>query len=345
MKVEPNDSDIKHQTSSIKHQTSSLISEAIDKNFPVAIMTRAAEYLWRNNMQAEATLLARNITERARGLLPAYIISMRCALYANDKTWALASTEKAIQSALQPLPEFYEKLVTLKVTDGNISTEPNMVDALRNLRRSDPDNPKWAQMLGYIRFQRGGWEVVDAMVQMQSAINNGATNQMPYIIASEASRLLENYDRAADILKQGLKHHPNNQVLLNNLAFTLSYSPKHRNALTSMIPMLKGMAHANPQIKDTLAVVYLKTGDLNSAQKTLAEIITHAEPGSPIWFRSKMHLAEIAIKQERKRDAMAILKGLLKNLKEIPNEDIMAANALLTQITEGPAGEHQIQKD
>lgn len=101
-----------------------------------------------------------------------------------------------------------------------------------------------------------------------------------------------------------------------------------------MIPTLEKMAKDNPQIKDTLAVVYLKTGNLNSAQKTLTKILEHAQPGSPIWFRAKIHLAEIAIKQGAKRDAASILKGILKNLKEIPNEDIMDANALLSQITE-----------
>jgi len=322
------------KASNIEHQASPIISEAINKNFPPAIITRASEYLWRNNMRTEATRLARSITQQARGLLPAYIISMRCALYANDEEWALLSTEKAIASALKPLPEFYENFVTLKTSDGDIDTEPDMVNALRNLRKSDPENPKWAQMLGYIRFQRGGWEIVDAMTQMQSAINNGATNVSPYLIASEASRLLQNYDRAADILNQGLKHHPNNQILINNLAFTLTYVPKHRDELIAMIPKIKHMAQTNPQIKDTLAIIYLRTKDLDSAQKTITEILTNTQQGSSIWFRAKTHLAEIAWKRGQKRDASAILRDLFKNLKHISDENIMEANKLLSEITE-----------
>ena len=313
---------------------SKTISEAIDKQMPPATLTRAGEYLWRSGMRPEAVRLARNITGRARGLLPAYIFTMRCALYEKDEKWALQCTKEAIQSALQPLPEFYENLVNLKVADGKIDTEPDMVNALRNLRKTDPDNPAWAQMLGYIRFQRGGWEIVDAMFQMQSAINNGATNPVPYLIASEASRLLRNYDRAIDILHQGLKHNPDNYILINNLAFTMTHSPKYVDDAAAMIPLLKQLSVANPQIKDTLAAVYIHTSRLDSAIDTIKSILNNTRPGSPIWFRAKTHLAEIAWLRGQKADAVALLNGLLKNLKQIPDEDILRTNALLTKINE-----------
>jgi tetratricopeptide (TPR) repeat protein len=313
---------------------SKTISEAIEKQMPPAILTRAGEYLRRNNMHTEAVRLARNISGRARGLLPAYIFTMRCALYEKDEKWALQCTKNAIQSALHPLPEFYENLVNLKVADGKIDTEPDMINALCNLRKTDPDNQAWAQMLGYIRFRRGGWEIVDAMFQMQSAINHGATNPAPYLIASEASRLLRNYDRAIDILHQGLKHNPDNSALINNLAFTMTHSPKYIDDVAAMIPQLQQLAEDNPQIKDTLAAVYIHTSKLDSAMDTIKSILNDTHPGSPIWFRAKTHLARIARLRGQNAEAIALLNGLLKNLKQIPDEDILRANALLTQIKE-----------
>jgi tetratricopeptide (TPR) repeat protein len=308
------------------------VTEAIEKKFPPAALTRAGEYLRRNNMADAAIPLARDVTERSRGLLPAYIFAMHCALSEKDEKWALECTKKAIESSLRPLPEFYENLVNLKTSDGKIDTESDMVDALRNLRKTDPDNQAWAQMLGYIRFKRGGWEIVDAMSQMQAAINNGATNSVPYLIASEASRLLRNYDRAADILRQGLKHNPNSAILINNLAFTLSYSPKNIDEAVSMIPQLLQLSKDNTQIKDTIATIYLRKGNLDASQKIISSILKTSDPGSPAWFKAKIHLAEIASLRGQKNEAVAILTGILKNLNGISDEDVMTANALLSQI-------------
>jgi exosortase/archaeosortase family protein len=310
----------------------SSVTEALEADLPPATLTRAGEYLWRGNMKEEAARIARSITERARGLLPSYILAIRCALHERDEDWALLSTEKAIEAALQPLPEFYENLVALKAADGVIDTDPDMVNALRKLRKSDPDNPVWPQMLGYIRFHRGGWEIIDALFEMNVAIAGGATNRTPYLIASEVSRLLRNYDRAADILNHGLQHSPGHPALLNNLAFTLSQNTKRLSEAVALIPDLLRMSKTDPQIKDTLAAVYIATGRLDEAQKTVTSILRETEPGSPLRFRGNMLLSEIAWKQGRPREARGLLERLLKSSKNIPDEDILAANALLAQV-------------
>ena len=57
-----------------------------------------------------------------------------------------------------------------------IDVDPEMIEALQNLRREEPSNPLWAEMLGYVRFRRGGWEIVDALSQMTDALSRGAQN-------------------------------------------------------------------------------------------------------------------------------------------------------------------------
>jgi len=308
------------------------VTEALDSAFPAAALTRAGEFLWRTGRRDEAARIARDLTERARGLLPSYVLAMRAALHARDEDWALRSTEKAIAAALQPLPEFYENLVSLKSADGEIATDPDMVNALRNLRKSDPDNPIWPQMLGYIRFQRGGWEIIDAMFEMNVAIAGGATNRAPYLIASEVSRLLQNYDRAADLLSQGLQHSPGHPALVNNLAFTLSHDAERLGEAVALLPALHELAKSDPRIRDTLAVVYLRAGKLDDAHRTVTAMLRDADPGSPLWFRGNMHLAEIAWQRGHRRDARNQLEGLLKSAKRIPDEDVLAANALLAEV-------------
>ncbi|MBT3193666.1 MAG: archaeosortase/exosortase family protein [Verrucomicrobia bacterium] len=311
---------------------SSTVTEALASEFPPATLTRAGEYLWRANMRDEATRIARSITERARGLLPSCIFMIRCALYEEDEDWALLCTEKAIAAALRPLPEFYENLVTLKAADGIIDTDPDMVNALRNLRKSDPTNQIWPQMLGYIRFQRGGWEIIDALFEMNVAIAGGATNRTPYLIASEVSRLLQNYDRAADILAQGLEHSPEHPALLNNLAYTLSQSNRRLDEAMALVPDLLSLADDNPQIRDTLAAVYIAGGKLDEAQLLAASILRDTEPGSPLWFRGNLFVAEIAWKRGKPREARSLLEGLLKSSRGVPDEDILAANTLLAKV-------------
>jgi tetratricopeptide (TPR) repeat protein len=309
-----------------------MVTEALDADMLPATLTRAGEYLWRLGVRDAACRLARYVTPRARGLLPAYVLAIRCALYEQDEVWALECTQQAINSALQPLPELYRNLVALKMADGEMDTDPDMVNALRNLRKADPDNPIWPQMLGYIRFQRGGWEIIDALVEMNVAIAGGATNRVPYLIASEVSRLLQNYGRAADILKKGLQHNPGTPVLINNLAYTLSHDADQIADAVKLIPQLERLVGRDPRIRDTLAVVYLRSGRLDEAHAMIKEMLTDSKPASPLWFRANMHLAEIAWLRGNTRQAKAQLENLIKSSRNIPDEDILAANALLARV-------------
>lgn len=309
-----------------------MVAEALNKKFTPDIITRAGEYLWRGGMHAQANKLARYVTDNARGLLPAYIFAMHCAIASHDKEWAIKATERAIKASANPTFELYRNYVNLKADDAELATDPGMINALRNLRKTDPDNPDWAQMLGYIRFQRGGWEIIDAMFQMQSAIKSGATNAGPYLIAAESSRLLRNYDRAIDILEHGRKKHPDNLALLNNLAFTMALSPKHKKEARKLLPHLIKLANNNPSINDTIATIYINTSQIEKARRITAKTLRTTIPGSAIWFRAKTHLAKIAWKQNQKAEAIVILNSLLKNPKQIPDEDLLNANTLLARI-------------
>ena len=316
----------------IRAWVNTTIDEALQAAPPPATLTRAGEYLWRQQLRPEAARLAEAATDAARGLLPSHVLAIRCALNTSNEVWALNATEMAITSALNPLPEFYINLVNLKTSSGEIATDPDMVNALRNLRKSDPDNPLWPQILGYVRFTRGGWEIVDALFEMNVAIAGGETNRMPFLIAAEVSRLLHDYDRAADILTAGLKHNPGNPALINNLAYTLSYTTNRIAEAVSLISDLENVAIDNPKIQDTLAVVYIRANKFRQAQAVIRNILKNATPGSAMWFRANMHLAEIAWEEGRNKEARAQLERLLKSSQHIPDEDILIANALLTQI-------------
>ncbi len=323
------------QTETDWEQAREHIAPLIDEagRYHPAARTRAAEYCWRGGLRDTAERLTRDLPDEARGLLPACIADIRSALHVRDKQRALHSTAMAINAAIAPVPALHENLVLLKSEDGSIDTDTEMVNSLRALRKADPRNPLWPQMLGYVRFQRGGWEVLDAMFEMNTAIVGGATNRTPYIISAEVSRLLRHYDRAADTLRRGLVYHPGHPDLLNNLAYVLAHIPARVQEAVDLLPALETATADTPVILDTIAVVHLRAGQLELARQTIIRMLNHAEPGSPPWFRAQAHLAEIAWRQGKDQTAMSMLEQLLKGSRNIPDEDILAANALFNRIT------------
>lgn len=310
--------------------------------FSPAVMTRASDYLMRIGMKHAASVAANDAVARARGLLPAYIAGLKCALAVRDRDTMTACTKRAIDASIRPIPDLYRKMTELKTVPDAVATDGDMVAALRQLREIYPDNPLWAQMLGYVKFSRGNAELIDALGQMNAAIEMGATNRTPYIIGAEAARLVGNSERAVDILRRGLAHHTNDIVLINNLAFTLASSPTGIVEAAAYAPVLLARAGGIAEIADTAALIYLRSGRLEDAEKISAALADKAEEGSANWFRARMRLAEIAIARAANlsgdaRDTMyarshTILMRILEKSQKADNDDVLAANQLLSEV-------------
>lgn len=296
-----------------------------------AAMTRAGEYLYRIGMRRAACVAARTAAAGARGLLPAYVLAVKCALIDQDKEWALSATKQAISASPNPPPLFYKKLVELKNEGGLLDIDPEMVEALRNLRREEPNNPLWAEMLGYVRYKRGGWEIVDALTQMADALRHGAVSKRAYVIAAEAARLLGNHERAGDLLRQGLKRYPRDLVMRNNLAFVLSSIPESIEEAIAIAETLYTEAPDDVRIKDTLAVTYMQAGKFDRAGKIVMEVLSRVPQRSNPWFRAMVHQAGIAVALQNPGQAIEILTEVLTSAEGIANRDILKAHDLLAQ--------------
>lgn len=302
------------------------------EEMPCAYVTRAAEFLFRTERRDLAATLMRRAVGRARGLVAAHVMGVKCALYLLDREWALECTRSAIAASLAAPNLLYEQFIQLSVSDGDIQTDSETLNALRNLCKGDPDNVLWRQMLGYVRFQRGGWEIMDAMNEMMAAIDAGTTNRMPYVIAAEASRLLGNHDRACDLLRKGLEKHPGDIAILNNLAFTLADSPGKATEALDLIPSLT-REPVSPQILDTISEVYLRAGKLDDAQRATLDVLKATDNGTREWFRGQLHLAEIALARDSRKQAEDLLRQALSFSKGIPYEDILRAKRLLAIVS------------
>ncbi len=311
------------------------VSDAIEHDtFSAATLTRAAELLLRAGYRDAAVPAARKATDGARSLLPAYIIGLRCAILTADRAWAESCTLSALRSSLRPPPDLYRRLVEIKVDDGELDLDDDMVEALKRLRRSDPDNALWARMLSFVRFQRGGWEVLDSLNQAFAALEAGATDRMTYIIGAEAARLLRNPDRAGDLLRQGLKRYPGDTVMLNNLAYTLADAPGRADQALDLIPMLLTRTASSPWLIDTVALVYLRNDRLEEAEQALGWITKEPKPGTPEAFRYRLRQAEIAFQRDELQETVDILRAILRGSKGIGDEEIMNANRLLSKADE-----------
>ncbi|NQT94464.1 MAG: archaeosortase/exosortase family protein [Lentisphaerae bacterium] len=296
-----------------------------------ATLTRAGDYLLRGGMVRAANLVAEHVVQHARGLLPAYVLGIRCAVEPDDREWALECTGHAIRASLAPSPVLYEKLVGLKSDGDQVATDSEMVEALKQLRKAYPSNPLWAQMLGYVRFQRGGLEIADALDNMRHALRAGATNRIPYAVAAEASRLIGNTDGAVRLLRMGLEQHPDDLAMLNNLAYTLVSDTGRVAEAEAMIPGLLERGADNPSIMDTVATIHLRAGRAAVAEEILTSLLPKAEPGEPLWFNLNLRLAEVAVEKGEWVSAETILKEALKRGGRVSDQDIISANDLLTR--------------
>jgi exosortase len=304
---------------------------AAANTFTPAAMTRAGDYLLRGGMINAATLAASNAVSRARGLLPAHMLGMQCAMSVRDRELALASARGGIKSSLRRMPLFYKKLVELKGDKPLLESDNEMVEALRNLRIEYPNDPLWARMLGYIRYKRGGWETVDALEQLQMALDAGATNKSTYIVAAEAARMIGNAERAVDILRNGLQHYPDDIMIINNLAYTLCMTPDGANEAIKLAPRIEEVCADNLAFMDTLALVYVRAGDFEKGSQMASKILTKVKADTPEWFRARLRLAEIAVRSGKTTDAVNTLKDILSRTHGVSEEDIFAARDLLTK--------------
>ncbi|OVE74148.1 hypothetical protein BVX94_01365, partial [bacterium B17] len=302
--------------------------------FTPAALTRAAEYLVRMGQNDKAVKLMRYATPKARGLLPVYIMGSRCARFVDDRKWALQCTRKAVESSISPSVSLYRKLVEIKSGGDKVDTDTEMVAALTNIQEQDPDNPLWAEMLGHVRYIRGGGNILEAMYQMDAAIENGVTSRQAFIVASESARQLGNYEKAEALLEKAMELYKGDIAILNNYIYTLSVAPGRAEKLAAYIPVFEKVIADDTAMLDTLAFAFVASGKYQKAEKVIDRILKKVPESGASWFRAKMFRAEIALRLNMPKRANIILTQILSKSWGISNEDVLRANRLLEESKE-----------
>ena len=302
-------------------------------SLPVETLVRAADFLWRGGFYDEATALINLYYRQERGLLAAHLLGVEAAERADNPGRALHHIESAIQAAGDAAPELYARFIKSRMREGQIDTSGNVMQALRNLHAADPDNLLWMELLGYTRYQRGGADVLEASQKMRRAIQSGSTNRVAFLIAADGLRRLNRTDDAANMLRQGLNIIPDDEMLLNNLAYILAENPATATQARKLVDALEPLAADNMVLRETLAFVLLRNDELDTARLLLARNLQESQPDSRTWFRSQMHLSEIVWRQGRREIAISMLEQLLRGARNIPDEDVLTANRLLLRFS------------
>jgi predicted Zn-dependent protease len=300
--------------------------------FPVDTLVRGADFLWRVEKYPEAMVLIENYHGRERGLLAAHLLGLTAAEMSGDRIRALEHSEAAIAATEQAAPELFARYVKTQVTYRELTGDRSTLHALRQLRFAEPDNAFWAELLGYVRYQRGGGEVIEAGLDMQDAIASGSTNRVAFLIAADGFQRVNRFADAAAVLRQGLEVHPDDIVLLNNLAYVLAMTPDTIADAKALQAKLEPYLAGNPEIRDTWAFVLLRNGELDAARRYLAENIRELPPDSATWFRSQVNLAEVIWLQGQGEVALSMLEQLMRGARNIPDGDVLLANRLLVRI-------------
>lgn len=114
-------------------------------------------------------------------------------------------------------------------------------------------------------------------------------------------------DLAKPVYEQILKIHPDDAVALNNLAFAKAEDGSDLDQALNMAQRAVQVAPNNPELKDTLAWIYIKKSLPDDAVRIFRELVP-AEPGNPIFhYHYAMALKQKGDRAGEKKELQAAL--------------------------------------
>lgn len=146
------------------------------------------------------------------------------------------------------------------------------------------------------------------------------------------------HEKAAEAMKAILQKYPDDAETMNNLAYLLG---KDLNRPEEAIPYAEKAAKLrpkSPEIQDTLGLLFMQTGKLTEAQKTLERAISVAAPPST-QVTILLHLCELQYLQEKKDEAKATLgkaRTLFTQVQGLTQEQQKKDIQRLEKMVEGP---------
>lgn len=308
---------VQTQTAETSERDSSTLSARIlleirhvvaKKKFAPETFVRAGDLLLRRNFVEPACVLARAAVAEGRGLLPAYVLAIRCALTMCDFEQAVKNAMNAIEHATDPTL-FYKVVADIRLLENKV--DANMIEALYQLKERFPDDPKWQERLGYVHFQRGDFkkalEILGPIIDRKSAILTATT----FLSAAESARREGNTFKAVNILEIAYARYPDRLSILNNLAYYLAENTGTVARATQLLPQLLELGKDRFEVLDTAAVICLRAGKLELAQMYSEKALELLDEKHYSALETKLNFAEIKLRRGAKAEARKIIESII----------------------------------
>ncbi|MFT5240903.1 MAG: exosortase/archaeosortase family protein [Kiritimatiellia bacterium] len=232
-------------------------------DFPARTWVRAGDLCLRNEMVDIASAIAARAVAEAKGLLCAYALALQCAMQNEDSALASAMARKGIENAFDPTV-FYKAIVWIKTTE--VEEDADMVSALEYLRKEFPKDTEWAEQLSHVFFQKGDTKRALSILEPVMGSDVRALRVRSVRLAAEAARQEGQRLKAIRILESALKSSPDDLAVLNNLIYNLALVPDGVPRARELLPKLVDSGNNSFVILDTIAMVYMRSGDLDRAR-------------------------------------------------------------------------------
>lgn len=280
--------------------------------FSPETLIRAADFLLSKGKPELADKLARAATPRARGLLAANVLTLRTALMLKDTDRAMAAVISSIEQAPDPVP-FYRVMVDLKVARRQVDND--LLAALEYLQANLKDDPRWAEALGALYFQRG--DMRRALTIFSSVIDEDTKGVQvrTLLLAAEAARMDLKNERAIGILEAAYVLQPEHVGVLNNLVYQLAQDPATLNRAIMLLPKLLEIGGDQFAVMDTAAMVALRSGDTAQADVWMNKALSLLSEGEYAVREVRLNAAEVKMRSGDIEAARAALKELRSDPK------------------------------
>ena len=300
--------------------------QASTNRFSAGTQVRAGDFFLRQGMVEPAALAASSAINRGRGLAPAYVLGLTCALVQRDMKWALACTAKGADLALDPAP-FYRIMVNIKA--GGQGKEADVISALEYLREHFRGEPGWAERLGEAYFLKG--DMRRALSVLAPAIESDITQVggQSLLLAAEAARLDGKTGQAIGILEAAHKLYPDKISVLNNLIYNLAQEPKGRARALELLPKLLKMGADSPAALDTAAQVYRWNGQLDLASQYMEKALARMDRNDYAAQEILYNAADALFRQGDYEGARQKLEAIRRNPRTSSLVDTKARQLLM----------------
>ncbi len=296
------------------------------KTFSPDTMLRVSDFLVKKGVIAPAVEAARDGINRSDGYAPAYVTGLKCAIATGDNKWALDCIMGGASIAPDPA-RFYKALVNLD----NVQKE-DLTRALEYLKEKIPGEFEWTERLGLVYFQKGDTRRALNLIGQLIEQNINEVQLESLLMAAESAQTEGMPDRAINILSAAYEMHPEKVAVLNNLIYYLAQQDRTLPRAKNLLPRLLEMGGDSPAVMDTVALVYLRSGDFGRADEYMKKALANIDVGtdySP--FEIRLNAAEIMFKRGDLDGARQTLDTILRDSSK-PDKVDSGARQLLNKV-------------